>query len=114
MNDEVADAVVAHLLVERFDEGLTVTEAQVVGLPRNPVLVVRFEDAVRQPGGPQAAWWDVGAVEEFMGDAAAVASFAKAFLEELFNAGAPYEERPQDEAGVTWTPHHRPTDCPRS
>lgn len=113
MNQAVADAVVAHLLALRFDEGLTVTNAQVVGVPEDPVLVVQFDDALRQPAGPQAAWWDFDAVEEFIDDAAGVASFAKVFLEELFWAGAPYEERPKDEAGVTWGEMDSPTPVNR-
>lgn len=102
MTPRVADAVVATLLSMRFDEGLRVIHAEVVGLPEAPILVVRFEDAVRNPDGPQAAWWDFGTCTQFIDDAEGVASFAKIFLEELFHAGGRYEDRPVDASGVTW------------
>lgn len=101
MDEHTASAIAERLRTLDFDEGLSVTQAEVLGLPAWPVLVVRFVDA-RYPFGEQAAWWDFGACEEFLDDLDGVASFAKVFLEELFWAGGPYEERPRDATGTTW------------
>lgn len=102
MDADVADAVIDRLKAFNFADELSIIDAEVRGLPDAPVLVVRFEDARRNPDGPQAAWWDFAACAEFLDDAEGVASFAHTFLEELFWAGAPYDERPLDSDGVTW------------
>ena len=61
-----------------FDDGLTVTEATVVGLPATPVMLIHFRDE-REPVRMLAAWWDFHGMAEMMDDPESLAGFAKAW-----------------------------------
>lgn len=114
--DQAAAAALAEALSGRpFDEGLVVRDVRVVGLPDQPLLLVRFLD--RPAATTLGAWWDfhsVGASELRDPDVEFLAGLAKAFLEEVFHAGGPIGERPRDRDGLPWAeldwrgPHRLP------
>ncbi len=99
-----ADRLVAQLLAMRFDPGLRVINAHVVGLPDAPVLMVVFQDAAR-PSQRFGAWWDFHDYEDYVhqtDEMEWLADHAKVHLEEIFLAGPPLEQRPRDSEGVAW------------
>jgi hypothetical protein len=98
-----ADATLRIFRSLTFDPGLVVVDARVAQSAEGPILLVWFEDRRSSPAKSLAAWWDFGAVSEFATpDPSDNAGFAKIFLEEIFHAGGPLEDRPTDEAGIRW------------
>lgn len=104
MNRDDADTLVTAFLQMRFDAGLRVEDARLVGLPDAPVLLVGFRDD-RRPGISFGAWWDFATYEVYLDqpdEMEWLASHAKIYIEELFHAGPELARRPRDAAGVVW------------
>lgn len=105
MERQDADVLVEHLLGMSFDAGLRVISAEMVGLPARPLLLVMFEDEPSHRGQPLGAWWDFSGYGEYRDkphEMAWLASHARIYLEEVFNAGHPVDERPRDGSGIAW------------
>jgi hypothetical protein len=85
-----------------FDAGLVIRDARVARSSEGPVLLVWFEDRRPSSVEPLAAWWDFAVAGTSGPDPEFKAGLAKAYLEEVFQAGGPLDERPRDGNGIRW------------
>jgi hypothetical protein len=103
MDQEMQDRLLSEFGRTQLDAGLVVDRADIVDNRMGPTLIIHYKDQGR-PDQKLAGWWDMRRYDWGLhpDEVPGLAQYAKIWLEELFHAGPPFEDRPLDGDGIRW------------